>query len=70
LPSHIIEPIIALSIPGPSKRTLTTDRLNCGVNTVFGFGLVHGMGFASALTGWLPARDYSWPRLFFNVGVD
>ncbi len=37
----------------------------------FGFGLLHGFGFASGLkaTG-LPQADIPWALLFFNVGVE
>ena len=38
---------------------------------VFLFGLVHGMGFASALIGLgLPSADYLLSLLSFNVGVE
>jgi len=36
----------------------------------FGFGLVHGLGFASTLAVQLPPRDVIVPLLFFNVGVE
>ena len=71
-PSHIIEPIIALSILFVAIENIITDRLNpWRVAIVFGFGLVHGMGFASALTGLgLPAKDYFGSLVSFNVGVE
>ena len=71
-PSHIIEPIIALSILFMAIENIITDRLNpWRVAIVFGFGLVHGMGFASALTGLgLPAKDYFGSLVSFNVGVE
>jgi hypothetical protein len=38
---------------------------------VFGFGLLHGLGFASVLTELgLPARDFVVGLLAFNVGVE
>ena len=38
---------------------------------VFGFGLIHGMGFASALTGLgLPKNQFLTSLLAFNVGVE
>lgn len=71
-PAHIIEPIIALSILFVAIENIITDRLNpWRVAVVFGFGLVHGMGFASALTGLgLPAKDYFGSLISFNVGVE
>ncbi|WP_310392668.1 HupE/UreJ family protein [Hymenobacter sp.] len=71
-PSHIIEPIIALSILFVAIENIITDRLNpWRVAIVFGFGLVHGMGFASVLTGLgLPPKDYFGSLISFNVGVE
>ena len=71
-PSSIIEPIIALSILFVAIENIITDRLNpWRVGIVFGFGLVHGMGFASALTGLgLPQKDYLGSLISFNVGVE
>ena len=71
-PSAVIEPIIALSILFVAIENIITDRLNpWRVVVVFGFGLVHGMGFASALTGLgLPQRDYFGSLISFNVGVE
>lgn len=36
----------------------------------FGFGLVHGLGFARMLTPLLPPGDRIVPLLAFNVGVE
>ena len=71
-PSSVIEPIIALSILFVTIENIITDRLNpWRVAVVFGFGLVHGMGFASALTGLgLPQKDYFGSLISFNVGVE
>ena len=71
-PAEVIEPIIALSILFVAIENIITDRLNpWRVAIVFGFGLVHGMGFASALTGLgLPAKDYFGSLISFNVGVE
>jgi hypothetical protein len=71
-PAAIIEPVIALSILFVAIENIITDRLNpWRVAIVFGFGLVHGMGFASALTGLgLPAKDYFGSLISFNVGVE
>ena len=71
-PSSVIEPIIALSILFVAIENIITDRLNpWRVAVVFGFGLGHGMGFASALTGLgLPQKDYFGSLISFNVGVE
>ena len=71
-PPTVIEPIIALSILFVAIENIITDRLNpWRIAIVFGFGLVHGMGFASALTGLgLPPKDYFGSLISFNVGVE
>ena len=71
-PSSVIEPIIALSILFVAIENIITDKLNpWRLLIVFGFGLVHGMGFASALTGLgLPQKDYFGSLISFNVGVE
>jgi hypothetical protein len=71
-PSEVIEPIIALSILFVALENMITSKLNpWRVAIVFGFGLVHGMGFASALTGLgLPEKDYFGSLICFNVGVE
>ena len=71
-PSAVIEPIIALSILFVAIENIITDKLNpWRLLVVFGFGLVHGMGFASALTGLgLPRKDYFGSLISFNVGVE
>ncbi|MBI3558222.1 MAG: HupE/UreJ family protein [Deltaproteobacteria bacterium] len=71
LPSRIIESLIALSIvyvaiedlavPKPSRRWLLATT----------FGLIHGFGFAAALTELQIAGDRMLPALFgFNLGVE
>ena len=71
-PSAVIEPIIALSILFVAIENIIADKLNpWRLLVVFGFGLVHGMGFASALTGLgLPQKDYFGSLISFNVGVE
>lgn len=71
-PADVVEPIIALSIVFVALENIITDRLNpWRVAVVFGFGLVHGLGFASALTGLgLPQKDYFGSLVSFNVGVE
>jgi HupE / UreJ protein len=71
LPS-VIEPIIALSIFFVAVENLLVEKLRPGrIAVVFGFGLVHGMGFATALTGvGLPPSNYLISLLSFNIGVE
>src|ERR1043165_8909612 len=56
----IIEPVIALSIVLVAMENLITQKLHpWRVLIIFCFGLVHGMGFASALVGLgLPEKQF------------
>ncbi|MDQ2643530.1 MAG: HupE/UreJ family protein [Myxococcota bacterium] len=74
LPSAAVETTIALSIVLACVECLRpADSLMHRKPwlVTFAFGLLHGMGFASALleTG-LPERHVPWALLFFNVGVE
>lgn len=71
-PSYIIEPVIALSIMFVAVENMITDKLRpTRIALVFGFGLVHGMGFASALTELgLPRNQFLSSLLCFNLGVE
>ncbi len=68
----VIEPIIALSIFFVAVENLLVDKLRpTRIGIVFAFGLVHGMGFASALTDvGLPPSNYMIALLTFNLGVE
>ena len=77
LPSAPVEVVIALSIVflayelalPPDRRDPLTDRFPAIV--AFGFGLIHGMGFAGALREiGLPQGDVPLALLAFNVGVE
>jgi len=74
LPSAAVETTIALSIVLACSECLgPPDSLahRAPWLVTFGFGLLHGMGFASALleTG-LPDKHVPSALLFFNVGVE
>lgn len=72
LPSSIVEPLIALSIVFVAVENLfTTETKAWRPFIVFGFGLVHGLGFASALkeTG-LAHGDFLTGLVGFNTGVE
>lgn len=72
-PSRIIEPLIALSIVYVGVENLRarhkpSDRR---VPIAFGFGLIHGFGFASVLREFgLPPAAIAPSLVAFNVGVE
>ena len=70
--SSVVEPIIALSIVFVALENLITKELNkFRLLIVFGFGLIHGLGFASALSGLgLPRGQFLSSLISFNVGVE
>ncbi len=71
-PTHFVEPLIAASIlyvaiDNLYSRHVATWRLL----VVTGFGLLHGLGFASALSELaLPEGSLLSALLFFNLGVE
>lgn len=69
---QIVEPIIALSIMYVALENILSPSLKKSrIGIVFLFGLVHGMGFASALGELgLPENSYLTSLLMFNVGVE
>ena len=71
-PPAVLEPIIALSILFIAVENLLVSKLNpWRIILVFGFGLVHGLGFASALNEiGLPRNNFLVSILAFNVGVE
>lgn len=71
-PTHIIEPIIALSIMFVAIENIITDKLKSArIVIIFIFGLIHGMGFASALAELgLPQNQFFTSLITFNLGVE
>jgi len=71
-PSGIIEPLIALSIMYVALENIFSPRLKASrIGVVFIFGLVHGLGFAGALSELgLPQKDYLLSLIMFNLGVE
>lgn len=71
LPSRLVESVIAASVVAAALnnvRPLVTDRLWL---VAFGFGLVHGFGFASVLADLgLPTDALALALVGFNVGVE
>lgn len=68
----IVEPLIALSIVYVAvENVFTTSLTPWRVALVFGFGLVHGMGFAGVLSQLgLPRSEFVPALLSFNAGVE
>ena len=71
-PANIVEPVIALSIMYVALENIFSSKLRASrIGIVFLFGLIHGMGFASALTSLgLPKNAYLESLLMFNLGVE
>lgn len=71
-PPAVVEPIIALSICFVAVENLLISEMKAWrVLVVFLFGLIHGMGFASALNEiGLPRNQFYTSILSFNVGVE
>ncbi len=72
LPTSVVEPLIALSIVYVAvENILTADLKPWRVYVVFGFGLLHGLGFAGVLTKLgLPRDEFVTALIGFNVGVE
>jgi len=71
-PVTIVEPVIALSIMYVALENIFFPKLKASrIGIVFLFGLIHGMGFASALTQLgLPQNAYFSSLIMFNLGVE
>ena len=68
----IVEPLIAASIVYVAVENIITSRLHAWRPfVVFGFGLLHGMGFAGVLheVG-LPSAEFVTGLIAFNLGVE
>ncbi len=70
--SQIIELLIAISILVTAIENIVHDNVNpWRITIIFIFGLVHGMGFASALKEiGLPQDHFIKAILSFNLGVE
>jgi hydrogenase/urease accessory protein HupE len=70
--ARLIEPAIALSIVVVGADNLMAHQgRDLRAWFAFGFGFVHGFGFANVLREMsLPARALGWSLLSFNVGVE
>jgi len=72
LPASVVEPLIALSIVYVAVENVVVGKLRpWRVWVVFGFGLLHGLGFAGVLTELgLPEGEFLPALIAFNVGVE
>ena len=71
LPS-VVEPLISLSIMFVAIENMLVRELRPGrMGVIFGFGLIHGMGFAGALGDLgLPPGSFYNALISFNLGVE
>ncbi|MEO3875177.1 HupE/UreJ family protein [Nonomuraea sp. B12E4] len=71
VPGWIVEPLIALSIAFVAIDNLLSPKTSHRLPVVFGFGLLHGLGFAGALRvdGPLSASTLA-DLVSFNVGIE
>jgi HupE / UreJ protein len=70
LPSRVVESAIAASIAYTAAENIIRPDARWRYFLTFGFGLAHGLGFASALAVDLPPHGVVPPLLCFNVGVE
>ena len=72
VPSHIVEPLISISIIYVALENIFTQQLRkTRISIIFLFGLIHGMGFASALSEiGLPQKAYFISLITFNIGIE
>ncbi|MGB3148852.1 MAG: HupE/UreJ family protein [Paracoccaceae bacterium] len=72
LPASIVEPLIAASIVYVAVENIASPRLSpWRPLVVFGFGLLHGLGFAGILKDFaIPNDEFLVGLLSFNIGVE
>ncbi len=72
LPASVVEPLIALSIAYVAvENMLVREMKPWRPAVVFGFGLLHGLGFAGVLRELgLPRGQFVTALIAFNVGVE
>ncbi len=71
-PPAIVEPLIAISIMVVALENIISQGLRRSrIGVVFFFGLIHGLGFAGALSELgLPPKHFLTTLITFNVGVE
>ena len=72
LPAQVVEPLVALSIAYIGIENVFKPELHRSrLWIVFGFGLLHGLGFASLLSEFgMPRDDFALALISFNVGIE
>ncbi|RZS54921.1 HupE/UreJ family protein [Sphaerotilus mobilis] len=71
LPSRAVESVIALSVALAAANNLRPTVMGRRWLAAFGFGLIHGFGFASVLADLgLPSDALSLSLVGFNIGVE
>jgi hypothetical protein len=70
LPGRLVESAIAASILYTAIENVIRPDARRRFAMTFGFGLVHGLGFASVLEDRLPPETVVGPLLGFNLGVE
>lgn len=72
LPARVVEPLIALSIAYVGiENVWHRDLHKSRLALVFGFGLLHGLGFASMLADFgMPEKAFATALVAFNIGVE
>lgn len=71
LPGRLVESLIALSVMWVAAENLWRTEFETRWRLTFGFGLIHGMGFASVLREiGLPKGEVFGALFGFNVGVE
>ncbi|MDJ0821073.1 MAG: HupE/UreJ family protein [Paracoccaceae bacterium] len=72
IPGSIVEPLIAASIVYVAVENLRSDTMSrWRPAVIFGFGLLHGLGFASVLGEFgLPQGQFVAALIGFNIGVE
>jgi hypothetical protein len=72
IPASIVEPLIAASIVYVAVENIVGGKAGwLRIGVVFGFGLLHGLGFASVLSDvGLPEGRFVLSLIGFNIGVE
>lgn len=71
LPANIVEPAIALSICYVALENIIRKEVSYRWAVTFGFGLIHGMGFADILKEMdIPKSELAVDLASFNIGIE